>query len=198
MEADASPFDRTQRSVQPVVVVLAAGRGERFAASGGATHKLQALLAGRRVIDHVLAAVRESGLVHHVVEADASRPGMGDSIAAGVRATREAGGWLILPADLPLVRASTLRAVAQALQAHPVVVPVHAGLRGHPVGFSAVCREALEALAGPQGAAPVVRAHGATELSVDDDGVLTDVDTVQDLARAEQLLAARQRGCGTG
>ena len=71
----------------PVVIVLAAGRGERFAASGGATHKLQALLAGKRVIDHVLDAVKASGLPYHVVTADPARPGMGDSIAAGVRAT---------------------------------------------------------------------------------------------------------------
>eukprot|EP01034_Spumella_vulgaris_P012556 gene12556-15982_t len=71
---------------QPVVLVLAAGRGERFAASGGTTHKLQALLAGKPVLQHVLDAVQASGLAHHVVHADPSRPGMGDSIAAGVRA----------------------------------------------------------------------------------------------------------------
>jgi molybdenum cofactor cytidylyltransferase len=204
MKAGASPLDSAQNCVAPVVIVLAAGRGERFAASGGTTHKLQALLGGRPVIDHVLQAVRDSGLQHHVVQADPSRPGMGDSIAAGVRATREAGGWLVLPADLPLVRASTLRAVAGALRHHAVVVPVHAGRRGHPVGFAAVCGEGLAALGGPQGAAPVVRAHGAMELPVDDEGVVTDVDTVQDLARAETLLAARTqaqpatRGQGAG
>ena len=90
-------------STDPVVLVLAAGRGERFSASGGTVHKLQALLAGKRVIDHVLDAVKASGLPYHVVDADASRPGMGDSIAAGVRATAGASGWLILPADLPLI-----------------------------------------------------------------------------------------------
>ena len=99
----------------PVVIVLAAGRGERFAASGGATHKLAALLAGRPVLEHVLEAVRASGLPHHLVQADTSRPGMGDSIAAGVRATADAPGWLILPADLPLVRSESLHAVAGAL-----------------------------------------------------------------------------------
>ncbi|MGH8803408.1 MAG: NTP transferase domain-containing protein, partial [Polaromonas sp.] len=50
----------------PVVIVLAAGRGERFAASGGQVHKLDALLAGKRVLDHVLDAVRASGLPCHV------------------------------------------------------------------------------------------------------------------------------------
>ena len=112
----------------PVVIVLAAGRGERFLASGGATHKLQALLAGKAVIDHTLDAVKASGLACHVVAADASRPGMGDSIAAGVRATPLANGWLILPADLPLIRAETLRQIAVA-PASQVTVPVVRGQR---------------------------------------------------------------------
>jgi molybdenum cofactor cytidylyltransferase len=51
---------------------------------------------------------------------------MGDSIAAGVRATADAAGWLVLPGDLPLIQPATLRAVAQALARHPVVVPVYA------------------------------------------------------------------------
>jgi molybdenum cofactor cytidylyltransferase len=178
-----------------VVIVLAAGRGERFIASGGATHKLSALLAGQTVLTHVLAAVQASGLPHHVVDADASRPGMGDSIAAGVRATPDAAGWLVLPADLPLVRADTLRAVAAALGQHPVAVPVYQGARGHPVGFSAACRDALLDLKGNQGAAPVLRAYQAINsvafLALDDIGIVTDVDTVDDLARAEALLAAR-------
>ena len=54
--------------MDPIVIVLAAGRGERFRASGGHTDKLNSLLAGRRVRDHVLEAVRASGLPWHVVE----------------------------------------------------------------------------------------------------------------------------------
>jgi molybdenum cofactor cytidylyltransferase len=179
----------------PVVLVLAAGRGERFTASGGNTHKLNALLAGRTVLAHVLAAVKASGLPHHVVHADVSRPVMGDSIAAGVAATLEATGWLVLPADLPLVRSSSLRAVAAALAQHAVAVPVFHGARGHPVGFSASCRDDLLNLKGNQGAAPVLRAHLAINsvafLALDDVGIVTDIDTVDDLARAERLLASR-------
>ena len=91
----------------PVVIVLAAGRGERFVASGGEVLKLQAMLAGKRVMDQVLDAVKASGLPYHVVTADPARPGMGDSIAAGVRSTPDANGWLILPADLPLITSDT-------------------------------------------------------------------------------------------
>lgn len=179
----------------PTIIVLAAGRGERFIASGGNTHKLAALLAGKPVLQHVLDAVRASGLPHHLVQADVSRPGMGDSIADGVRATPDAAGWLILPGDLPLVRSDTLRAVADALGPHTVVVPACQGVRGHPVGFSAACRDQLLALKGNQGAAPVVRAQAAMNsvavLELDDVGVVTDIDTLDDLARAGKLLAAR-------
>ena len=43
----------------PIILVLASGRGERFLASGGTGSKLQALLAGKPVIEHTLAAGRE-------------------------------------------------------------------------------------------------------------------------------------------
>jgi molybdenum cofactor cytidylyltransferase len=175
---------------QPVVLVLAAGRGERFAASGGSGPKLQALLAGRPVLEHTLAAVRASGLPFHVEQGP--HPGMGDTIAAAARATREAPGWLVLPGDLPLVQPSTLRAVAAALAGGRVVMPVHAGQAGHPVGFPAGCGQALAALSGPHGAAAVVRAHPVQRLVVDDPGSLADVDTVAQLQQAEAILRGRR------
>ena len=77
--------DRAKASAQPAVLVLASGRGERFAASGGMVHKLRAALGDKTVLEHTLAAVRASGLPWHLE--DAGHPGMGDSIAAAVRAT---------------------------------------------------------------------------------------------------------------
>lgn len=175
----------------PVILVLASGRGDRFRASGGAGSKLQALLAGRPVLEHTLAAARASGLPFHLESA--GHPGMGDSIAAAVRATADAGGWLVLPGDLPLVRPESLRAVAAALQGASVVVPMHQGARGHPVGFAAEHGAALQALTGAEGAAAIVRAARPLRLELEDEGVVTDVDTVEDLVRAEALL--RARGC---
>lgn len=173
----------------PVVLVLASGRGERFAASGGRGSKLQAPLAGRPVLQHTLDAVRASGLPFHVE--DAGHPGMGDSIACAVRATADAGGWLVLPGDLPLVRADSLRAVAEALAQASVVLPMHQGTRGHPVGFAREHGPALQALTGAEGAATIVKAAAPLRLELDDPGIVTDIDTVDDLARAERLLAAR-------
>lgn len=172
----------------PTVIVLASGRGERFAASGGTCHKLQAELAGQTVLQRTLAAVAQSGLPWHLE--NSGQPGMGDSIAAAVAATPAADGWLILPADLPLIQSATLQAVASALQQHAVVLPLYRGQRGHPVGFAASCRQALLALQGDRGAASVVRSHQAFELNVDDIGCVTDIDTLADLQRAQSLLQA--------
>jgi molybdenum cofactor cytidylyltransferase len=171
----------------PVVLVLASGRGERFTASGGQGSKLQALLAGRPVLEHTLAAARASGLPVHVE--DAGHPGMGESIAAAVRATTDAGGWLVLPGDLPLIHPDSLLAVADALATHDVVLPLYRGARGHPVGFAVRHGPALQALRGPEGAAAVVKQGNILRLDLDDSGIVTDIDTLEDLAAAERKLA---------
>jgi molybdenum cofactor cytidylyltransferase len=177
----------------PTVIVLAAGRSERFRAASGGLDKLQAPLHGRAVRDWVLAAVQQSGLPWHVVErshtAHLDLPGMGDSIACGVAATVQAHGWLVLPADLPLIQASTLLQVAKALQTQTVVVPTWHGEAGHPVGFAAGCRDALMALTGDHGARAVVQRYGAHLLAVNDAGCVHDVDTPLALEEARRRLA---------
>jgi len=197
------------QAFSPSVLVLAAGHGRRFAQSGGSTHKLDAMLGHVTVLDHVLRSVVASGLRYHVVRPVAGglspeRDGMGHSIARGVAATPDADGWLILPGDLPLVRAQSLVAVAQSLATHAVVVPQCGDQQGHPVGFDRTCREALLQLQGDTGASAIVRAHRqagtAHSLLLDDPGIAIDIDTCDDLARAQALLAsgAFAQGAGDG
>ena len=174
----------------PVVIVLASGRGERFVASGGSGSKLDARLGGCSVLERTLMAVHASGLPWHLE--DAGHPGMGDSIAAGVRATAGSPAWLILPGDLPLIQPATLRHIAQAPQALDVVVPVAKGLqRGHPVRFSARCGPERMQLTGAPGATAIARAGGETRWPGEDAGCMLDIDTLADLRQAEGLLATR-------
>lgn len=195
---------RSRSELRPVVLVLAAGRGERFTASGGQTHKLDALLDGVSVLERVLRAVDAADLAYFVVtpaeprHQTATSPvyctdGMGDAIASGIRATADSPGWLVLPGDLPLVAPTTLQRVARLLERHTVVVPHYRGRPGHPVGFQAVCGPALTTLSGDRGAAQIVHAYrkqGAVlDLAVDDAGGVTDIDTMDDLARAAVRLS---------
>ena len=178
----------------PVVIVLAAGLGTRFRDAGGNHDKLLAPLttaAGTHAVrEHVIRAARASGLPWHVVEREHTRhlpePGMGWSIATGVAATAGAPGWLILPADLPLVRPETLWQVACALRTHEVVWPTVRGQRGHPVGFSAACAADLLALHGDRGARQAIERHAAFALELDDLGCILDVDTPEALALAQR------------
>lgn len=179
-----------ESNLLPVVLVLASGRGARFKASGSSVYKLDALLAGKAVLQHTMDALIASGLPWHLEAAN--HPGMGDSIAAAVRANADACGWLILPADLPLIQSKTLLDVAFSLRKHSTVMPTYKGQRGHPVGFAPICKAALMQLSGSKGAAPVLRQFDTFELAVDDAGIVIDIDTVRDLQIAEAFIKKRQ------
>jgi molybdenum cofactor cytidylyltransferase len=111
-------------------------------------------------------------------------PGMGSSIAAGVEARSEASGWLIWPADMPLIRSETALAVAQALSNHPVAYAQHRGRRGHPVAFSAELFSELVSLTGDEGARRLVARYPAHAVELPDPGILFDIDTESDLSLA--------------
>lgn len=204
----------------PTVVVLAAGQGSRFAAQLGTAHtghKLEQGLGTSTVLGTTLGRVIASGcplvvvttarlvplastLVARrdlvVLSEDEARRGVGHSIAAGVSERPLASGWLVLPGDMPLIRASSIRAVADALREHAVAFSQYRGRRGHPVGFGAELYSELIALTGDEGARRIVARYPAQPVSVDDPGVLVDIDTPTDLAhaRSEQLALAAEPG----
>ena len=187
----------------PAVIVLAAGRGSRFL---GPDHKLAQSLGSLSVLGTTLrqaiashlpvvvvttealadvarrsVAARDVVLVPEVGSAGQAALGMGYSIAAGVSVRPDAGGWLILPGDMPQVQPATLQRVARELSAHAVVYAQYKGRRGHPVGFSSELYSELAALTGDEGARRVIARYPAFALNVDDPGVLVDVDTIADL-----------------
>ena len=195
---------------EPAVVVLAAGAGSRY---HGTRHKLSEKLGGDSVLVRTLrnaiasemavvlviseALVAEAqGLVATrdmvVVGARSLRSqtgwGMGDSIAAGVSIHASAGGWLVLPGDMPLVRPSSLRAVAAALDQQPIAFAQHRGRRGHPVGFGAELFSELVMLKGDEGARRLLARYPTAAVELDDPGVLFDIDTVDDLAVAQRRI----------
>ncbi len=173
----------------PTVLVLASGRGERFVASGGQGSKLDALIEDKTVLQWTLDAVIATGLPWHLEKA--GHPGMGDSISAAVNATSQSNGWLILPADLPLISSQTILDVAQAIEnGAQAAYPIYQGQRGHPVGFAAASGTELRNLKGNRGAAGVLSAQSAIELIVTDAGCVMDVDTLEQLGEVRKRLAS--------
>jgi molybdenum cofactor cytidylyltransferase len=202
-------------SAKPTVVVLAAGRSERF---GHGLHKLAQPFGSSTVLAQTLACAIASHLRTVVVTtaafvdvarssvaardvvvlaadgSDGATPvGMGTSIAAGVAASPDSAGWLVFPGDMPLLQPETLLAVARALDEHPVAYAQHGGRRGHPVGFAAELYPELTALSGDEGARRVIARYPAFAVERDDPGILADIDTEEDLDAVRRLVAASGR-----
>jgi molybdenum cofactor cytidylyltransferase len=195
---------------RPTIIVLAAGRGTRFE---HAQHKLVQPLAGRPLLHHAVARAVQSQLPVLVVctaplaellaeqvasrdilvlsEAQAAR-GVGHSIAMGVAERSGAPGWVLLPADMPLVHSDSLLAVAAALEHHPAAYAQHRGRAGQPVGFSAELYSELVRLDGDEGVKRLLARYPAQACELDDAGVLLDVDTVADLQRLREQLRLGQ------
>lgn len=197
---------------RPTIVVVAAGRGSRFSASApGAPAKLEqpfgsstvlgttirnAVQSQLPVVVVTIAALAPAAASHLarrdivVVGEDEASRGMGHSIATGVAERSGAPGWLILPADMPLVQPGTLLAVASGLEHHAVAYAQHNGRRGHPVGFSSELYSELVLLKGDEGARRIVARYPAFAVEVADPGVLIDIDTPADLQAARSAAAA--------
>ncbi|TMG92947.1 MAG: nucleotidyltransferase family protein [Betaproteobacteria bacterium] len=188
-------------------ILLAAGYSTRF----GSNKLLQALPEGApeagtpvglAAAKHLLEALPESIAVvrpraqklgkilrdagcNTVVCKNASE-GMGTSLAAGVRATSDAKGWVVALADMPFIRPDTIRIVAKALQdGVAIAAPSFEGKRGHPVGFARRFYDELSSLHGDDGARQFLKQHPElTKLfEVDDPGVVRDIDKLSDLER---------------
>src|SRR6187397_321405 len=125
---------------------------------------LPTVIAVVRPHDDALASLF-AGHGAHVVRCERADEGMGASLACGVDASADANGWVVAIADAIAAGAS-------------LAAPVHGGERGHPVGFAASHRAALQALGGDEGARTILANAGAAlvRVHVDDAGVLRDVD----------------------
>lgn len=157
------------------------------------------------VINHALSSLttqlEETGI--RVVINQQAEQGMGSSIACGVRASESqnsenlnnkslnskdkdnyASGWLIMLADMPYLKTQTIQQIASQLNSGVnIVAPSYNQKRGHPVGFSKTYKNELLALNEDIGARELLKKyHAKLELvSVDDKGVLIDIDQTSDL-----------------
>lgn len=92
---------------------------------------------------------------------------------------------LVVLVDHPLVTAATFERLVEtfATTAAPLVRPLHAGRRGHPIVIASALFTELLAADPDAGARPVFQRHAAwaVDVAVDDAGILADLDTPADL-----------------
>lgn len=183
-----------------VGVVLAAGRGSRFAeADPAAPPKMLAHVDGvpmvRRTVqllldggvDHCVVVVSTSsadGVGHAlsglpvtlVVNPDPSR-GMFSSIQCGAASTATSDICVFLPGDMPYVQPATISLViATARDNDSTATPSLDGHRGHPVVCSSALRGHILAAAADARLDHLMQLEDVVEIPVDDAGVRRDID----------------------
>ena len=196
----------TERSVplRSIAIVTAAGSAERF---GG--RKLLTKIDGDPLLDHTIRALLDGGVsevivvvgtdaraelerdvnamsdarVRPVENPDPSR-GMFSSIQEGAR-TASGDVLLVLPGDMPFVKAGTVRLVIEEwANRRGIVSPRYHGKRGHPVALPLNLRDEILATSPTSNLHEVIKKHQdlRTDLEVDDPGVNRDVDRPEDLS----------------
>ena len=188
------------------IVVLAAGRSERFGSA-----KLLAEFRGKPLLHHALSAAQgacpgdvclvaghhsneiaatAAGLADTVIVNEDYASGIGSSIACGVRACRaHADAILITLADQPLVPSSHLAELVKKWtgDAREIIASRFSGISGPPVLFASALFDQLEDLHDDVGAREILRRSSSILRTVEFEAAAIDVDTPEDL----QALARR-------
>jgi molybdenum cofactor cytidylyltransferase len=187
-----------------VAVVLAAGLSSRMG-----SNKLLADVGGQPMIMRTLAAIKQSAVdeivlvlgrdadVLEKLVADTSvravrnpdyASGMASSIRVGVQVAGDADAVLVCLGDMPLLQSQTINKLIAAFnptEHRNVIVPVFEGAFGNPVLWGREHFRVLTSLTGDKGARSLLPGlkDEVVEVSVDDPGVMQDVDTPEALAR---------------
>ena len=190
-------------------IIPAAGHSTRMGRP-----KLSLPLGDRTVLERVIAALRDGGfdrvtvvlgpqvseLIPLVNSAGAEvcllskpTPDMRATVEYGLRWLEERyqprpnDWWLLAPGDHPGFSADVVRQLlGMAGQGDAsILVPVHAGRRGHPTMISWKHATGIRALPTGEGINRYLRAHEAEtlQLEVTEPGVLLDLDTPEDYQR---------------
>lgn len=201
-------------SGEPLIALLGAGASRRF----GPDDKLSAPCAGkplgRWALEAALACPAQIVWIYGAQKPDYLDPacravrcdnwaqGMGQSIACAAEIAQDEGAsaLLVLPADMPFVTSALLNELLAG--AAPAACRYPDGSVGVPAMFAPDQFAALIDASGTDGTAPraagagagvVLRAAPALRILPVAAGLLSDVDTPEDLAAAEARLGTAHR-----
>jgi molybdenum cofactor cytidylyltransferase len=188
-------------------IVLAAGRGSRFAAAHpDAPFKLLTVIDGepmlRRTVTSLLAGGAERCVVVVSPDSEAAvgsaldgllvtltvnpKPsrGMFSSIQCGVAHLRAADWGVLLPGDMPYVQPETIATVlSAAIRNNRTACASYEGRRGHPLVISTALRDLILQAPSDDTLKEVRSRDECLSIEVPDPGVHRDVDRPQDLLR---------------
>jgi molybdenum cofactor cytidylyltransferase len=151
---------------------------------------VDSVLVVLRSTDQAFAELLQSQInltnVNYYLAPDSAK-GMAHSLGNAISQVKGWDGAMVFLADMPFLQQETISQLQQAFTANvlsePIVVPLFDGTPGHPVTFHSAYFNEIVELTGDKGAKPVINAHldSVFRVTVDDAGVLKDIDTPEDL-----------------
>ena len=179
-------------------IVLAAGFSSRF----GSSKLLAELSSGKTVFQQTVERIAEAFPELLVV----TRPemvtalqklaqgtsilgfehadqGMGATLAFAAQQIGDWDGCVVCLGDMPFIEASTYSLIAELVTVDSIVTPTFDSKMGNPVAFGKNLYTDLEALTGDSGGRRLTSMYpqAVRELRVSDQGILQDIDTLEEL-----------------
>jgi molybdenum cofactor cytidylyltransferase len=204
--AGGPPADPAPRRPKIAGLVLAAGRSSRM----GALNKLLIAIDGKPMVRHAVEAALGAQLApvfvvtgHQQEEVRSAlkdlpvtflfnneyASGLSSSLKRGLSALPvDCDGVLVALGDMPLVTATEIGQLVNAfnpVEGRAIIVPTRRGKRGNPVLWARRFFAEMRDLGGDVGARHLIGAYpeAVAEVEMEGEGVLTDIDTPQALAR---------------
>jgi molybdenum cofactor cytidylyltransferase len=205
-EEDEEEAPDAPRAPRLAALVLAAGRSSRM----GTVNKLLIGIDGKPMVRHAVEAVLDAGLAPIIVVTGHERERVAAALAGlpvtvvhnpayaeGLSASLKAGlaalpddvdGVLVGLGDMPRVRSTEIERLVAAfnpVEGRAIIVPSRNGKRGNPVLWAKRFFPEMRLAAGDVGARHLIGAYpeAVAEIEMASDGVLTDIDTPQALAK---------------
>jgi molybdenum cofactor cytidylyltransferase len=149
--------------------------------------------------EEVISGIKSRG-INFVNNPDFEK-GMFSSIQAGIKQLgKEYQAFFILPVDIPLVGATTIKKMIDAGIAHRqnIIYPTFQGKRGHPPLIASGLIPEILAWKQDGGLKAYLKTKQqlAMNLPVNDSFILFDIDTPEDYKKLQQLYDDNQRASG--
>lgn len=188
-----------------IIVILAAGRGTRFGGSGKLSAPCGPKLLGQWALDaargtdlQILWVGNENtpkfaGRYCEIVLNPVPELGLGTSLAIAAAAAQErnADAMLVMLADMPLIDTGLLQQLIEL--SAPAACLHQSGKPGVPALIPSEMFEALKSLSGDHGASQLLSSAPDLKCLKPASGILLDVDTPEQLAKAVERLQALKR-----
>lgn len=180
------PFGRSTVVGSLVAALRAAGVARIVLVVGHASGEIGGWAAGHGITVAVNPKP-ERGMLSSVLE---GLEALGGAEAAAAELTASDDVLLVSPADLPAIRAETVRRLVCTTlpTTASLAVPLHSGRRGHPLVVTGRRVPEIPTLDAQVGLRQLLERHAdeVFEVEVDDPGVLLDVDTPEAYRRLVQ------------